>query len=378
MPSRRQIYNKSFRSLVSSVTLFGALIAVLSASLVFLNQFLNISWWIIFLVSVAALALLLGTIWWRGIFISPWSLRLRSLYQKYKYTGLLPLLRLLKSREKKRVEILKGVFRSLLAVVVGASIYLIQSVIFGDPPFTVQGGVLSTTWQVHAVIIGFSFVALTFAWEEIYSNPLNEELTRLFIEDIGSIWTVTFVFTSNLFIGLIAFVHSSAENTGYLPVYVTAVLFASSIYAVATRFLDALDLLFYTDFDEEVKEYAKENLEKEMVNEFSNPNRVLSESVPGFEHISAGVMDFGLERTSILSRDIDKAGTVTDINLKNMRRISQTVEEEPGVSIRRSPSVGTSLAEDTTVLSLDGDVSEEALEEIERQLRRGIRSRREN
>lgn len=276
------------------------------------------------------------------------------------------------------MEILKGVFRSLLAVLVGTSIYLIQSVILGNPPFTVQGGVLSTTWQVHAVIIGFSFVALTFAWEEIYSNPLNDELTRMFVEDIGSIWTVTFVFTSNLFIGLISFVHSSAENAGYLPVYVTAVLFASSIYAVATRFLDALDLLFYTNFDEEIKEYAKEDLEKEMVNEFSNPNRVLSESVPAFKRMSTEVMDFELERTSILSRDIDKAGTVTDINLRNMRRISQTVEEEPDVSIGRSPSVGKSLAEDTTVLSLNGDVSEEALEEIERQLRRGIRSRRVN
>lgn len=378
MPSRRQIYNKSFRSLVSPVTHFGAVIAVLSASLVFLNQFLNISWWIISLAGIAILSVLLGTIWWRGIFISPWSLRLRSLYQKYRHTGLLPLLRLLKSREKKRVEILKGVFRSLLAVLVGTSIYLIQSVILGNPPFTVQGGVLSTTWQVHAVIIGFSFVALTFAWEEIYSNPLNDELTRMFVEDIGSIWTVTFVFTSNLFIGLISFVHSSAENAGYLPVYVTAVLFASSIYAVATRFLDALDLLFYTNFDEEIKEYAKEDLEKEMVNEFSNPNRVLSESVPAFKRMSTEVMDFELERTSILSRDIDKAGTVTDINLRNMRRISQTVEEEPDVSIGRSPSVGKSLAEDTTVLSLNGDVSEEALEEIERQLRRGIRSRRVN
>lgn len=378
MPSWRRIYNKSFRSLVSSVTRFGIFILAIYALLVFLNQFLNVSWWIISLAGVTTLALLLGTIWWRGIFISPWSLRLRSLYQKYRYTGLLPLLRLLKSREKKRLETLKGVFKSLLAAIVGSSIYLIQSVIFGNPPFTVQGGVLSTTWQVHAVIIGFSFVALTFAWEEVYSNPLNDELTRMFIEDIGSIWTVTFVFTANLFIGLIAFVHSSAENAGYLPVYVTAVLFASSIYAAATRFLDALDLLFYTDLDEEVKEYAKEELEKEMVNEFSNPNRVISEVVSSFEYIPAGVRDFGLERTSILSRDIDKSGTVTDINLKNMRRISQTVEKEPGVSIGRSPSVGTSLAEDTTVLSLDGDVSEESLEEIERQLRRGIRSRREN
>ena len=225
---------------------FGAIAIIVSALFVFLNQILDVSWQILTIAATVVILLILGGMWKRGFFLSPWSLQLRSLYQKYSYSGFLPLLRVFKSRERRRVEILKGLFLVAAAVIVGASIYLLHSALLNEFTVKVQSGILGTAWQVHAVIIGFSFVALTFVWEEIYSNSLSDELTRLFVEDIGSIWTVTFVFGSNLLLGVIAFTQSSAENAGLLAVYITAVLFVSSIASVAGRFLDALDLLFYT------------------------------------------------------------------------------------------------------------------------------------
>jgi hypothetical protein len=239
----------------------------------------------------------------------------------------------------------------------------------------VNPGLIATTWQTHAVIIGFSFVALTFVWEEIYSNPLSDELTRLFIEDIGSIWTVTFVFGANLSIGITAFTQSSTQTVDSAAVYVTTVLFVSSILFVAWRFLDALDLLFYTDLDEELKQYAAKDLEREIVSERSTPNEILSKSVTGFDHFSLGLPNFNLDRTVISSKDIDKRGVITDLNLKRMKRIDEIVNEEQTASIEENPTVGRSLAEDTTALSLKGDISDEALQEIEQQLRRGIRTR---
>jgi len=366
------------RSLGTSVTRFGTIAIIVSALFVFLNQILDVSWQILTLAATAVILLILGWMWKRGFFISPSSLQLRSLYQKYSYSGFLPLLRVFKSRERRRVEVLKGLFLVAAAVIVGASIYLLHSALLNEFTLNVQSSILGTAWQVHAVIIGFSFVALTFVWEEIYSNSLSDELTRLFVEDIGSIWTVTFVFGSNLLLGVIAFTQSSAENVGLLPVYITAVLFVSSIASVAGRFLDALDLLFYTDLDEEVKEYAKADLDKELVRESSTPNKVLSQTIHSFEQVSIGMPNFGLEQTVISSRDIEKRGVITDINLKRMENISEVVDQERAASIRKNPTVGMSLAEDTTVLSLEGDIADGTLEEIKQQLRRGLRTRREN
>jgi hypothetical protein len=378
MVSGRQISIMNTRSLATSVIRFGAIGIIVSALFVFLNQVLDVSWQILTLAATAVFLLILGGMRKRGFFLSPWSLQLRALYRKYSYSGFLPLLRVFKSRERRRVEILKGLFLVAAAVIVGASIYLLHSALLNEFTINVQSGILGRAWQVHAVIIGFSFVALTFVWEEIYSNSLSDELTRLFVEDIGSIWTVTFVFGSNLLLGVIAFTQSSTETAGLLAVYITAVLFVSSIASVAGRFLDALDLLFYTDIDEEVKEYAKADLEKDLIRESSTPNKVLSKTIHSFEQVSIGMPNFGLEQTTISSRDLDKTGVITDINLKRMGNVSEIVDQEPAASIRKNPTVGMSLAEDTTVLSLEGDIDDKTVKELTEQLRRGLRTRKEN
>lgn len=378
MASRRQISAMNTRSLGTSVIHFGTLVVIVSVLFIFLNQVLDVSWQILISAVIAVLLVILGWMWKRGFFLSPWSFQLRSLYRKYSYSGFLPLLRVFKSRERRRVEILKGLILVAAAVIVGGSISLLHSTLLNDFTLNIQNSVLGTAWQVHAVIIGFSFVALTFVWEEIYSNSLSDELTRLFVEDIGSIWTVTFVFGSNLLLGVIAFTQSSVQNVGLLPIYMTAVLFVPSIVSVAGRFLDALDLLFYTDLDEEVKDYAKADLEKDLIRESSTPNQVLSETIQNFEQVSIGMPNFGLEQTTISSRDIEKRGIITDINLKRMENLSEIVDQEPATSIRKNPTVGMSLAEDTTVLSLEGDIHDETVEELTEQLRRGLRTRREN
>jgi len=195
------------RSLTASVVGFGIVIVV-SALLIFLNQFLGPSWQTLSIAAAAMLLLVLGVMWKRGIILSPWSLQLKSIYRRYRSTGLIPILQELKSRKRRRVEVLKGVIFVLIALVIGFSIDHLQSYLVPNLQLNVDPGLIATTWQTHAVIIGFSFVALTFVWEEIYSNPLSDELTRLFIEDIGSIWTVTFVFGANLSIGI----HPSLAN----------------------------------------------------------------------------------------------------------------------------------------------------------------------
>lgn len=377
MATRRRTAISSLRSSRSSLIKLIILTGFISALLIALNQVFAVDWQIILIAVASVTILVLSRLWYRGIFISPWSLRLKTLYRKYNHFGIIPLLSVFKSRRRRTVELLKGSSVIAGASFVGIILGLLHSTYQEQIPFdiSVPGSVLGTTWQVHAVIIGFSFVALTFVWEEIHANSLKDELTRLFVEDIGSIWTVTFVFGSNLVIGGIVFTQPSSEPAGYLAIYTTGVLFTASITTVANRFLDALDLLFYTDLDEKVKTFAKQDLEKDIIRTSSTPNQVLAESVPGFNPLSMRLPDFGLDQITVTSRDIDKIGTVTDINLRRMNKISEIVNEETTASIDQNPTVDMTLAEDSTVLTIDGDISEDKLDQIQTHLRRGLKTR---
>jgi len=66
---------------------FGAIAIIVSALFVFLNQILDVSWQILTIAATVVILLILGGMWKRGFFLSPWSLQLRSLYQKYSYSG---------------------------------------------------------------------------------------------------------------------------------------------------------------------------------------------------------------------------------------------------------------------------------------------------
>lgn len=377
MVSRGHLLDKDIRSLIAPMIRFGVVIVIVSALFLILSQYLKIRWQILVSAALILLLLILVEAWRRGIFLSLWSLQLRSLYRRYDSTGLLPLLQEYKSQERRRIEILKGISFVIISIAFGFSIDVLQSSLRLGLQLNVTPSLIATTWQIHAVIIGFSFVALTFVWEEIYSNSLSDELTRLFVEDIGSIWTVTFVFGANFVIGITSLTQSSAETADPVAVYIGAVLFTSSIVFVTWRFLDALDLLFYTDIDEELKQYAARDLERAILNEQSTPNEVLSASISGFEQVSVGLPGFSLERTIISSRDINKRGAITDLNLKRMKNIAEIVEDAQTTSIDQNPTIGLSLAEDTTVLSLKGELSNESLKEIEQQLRHGIKTRGE-
>ncbi|MEY7847932.1 hypothetical protein AB7C87_01850 [Natrarchaeobius sp. A-rgal3] len=356
------------------VVQFTALVLILFAFATSINRAFGVDWEVIFLAYIIIILIVFVGIWRKGFFISPWSLRIRTSYMKYNRFGAISLLNLFKSQRRRQMEFFKGVFYVIVVLVAGILMAFLHSSILEDFPFDISANVLETTWQVHAVIIGFSFVALTFVWEEIYNNSLSDELSRLFVEDIGSIWTVTFVFGANLLIGIITFTHSSDQTAGVLPIYTTAILFTASIATVARRFLDALDLLFYTELNEEVKNFAKEDLEKEIITTSSTPNQVLAESVSGFNQVSVPLGNFNLERTTISSRDLGKKGSITDINLRRMRRISEIVDQEDRASIDQNPTVGRTLAEDSAVLSLKGEISDESREQIEKQLRRGLRT----
>lgn len=375
MTFRRRSIASNLWSLGIFVVLIGAVNLIISALLITLNRIFGITWAVILLVAATITILLSARLWQKGLFLSPWSLQLRTLYRKYSHFGVVPLLSLFKSRRRRLVEFLKGVFVLILVLIIGICLGYLHSSNSEDFPFDISGSILGTTWQVHTVLIGFSFVALTFVWEEIYDNSLSNELSRLFVEDIGSIRTVTFVFGSNLVIGIVVFIHSSAQTVGYLPAYTTAILFIASIANVASRFLEALDLLFYTDLNEDVKYFAKKDLEKEVISTSSTPNKILADSVTGFNQVPVPLTNFGLERITFSSRDIGKKGTITDMNLRKMRMISEIVQQEDRANIDQSPTVDSTLAEDTTVLSIEGEISEESQEQIERCLRRGLRTR---
>jgi len=160
MVSGRQISIRNKRSLATSVIRFGAIAIIVSALFVFLNQILDVSWQILTIAATVVILLILGDVETRLLPISLVTATEVAL-PEIQLLRVLPLLRVFKSRERRRVEILKGLFLVAAAVIVGASIYLLHSALLNEFTVKVQSGILGTAWQVHAVIIGFSFVALT-------------------------------------------------------------------------------------------------------------------------------------------------------------------------------------------------------------------------
>jgi len=86
MVSGRQISIRNKRSLATSVIRFGAIAIIVSALFVFLNQILDVSWQILTIAATVVILLILGGMWKRGFFLSPWSLQLRSLFTRNTVT----------------------------------------------------------------------------------------------------------------------------------------------------------------------------------------------------------------------------------------------------------------------------------------------------
>jgi len=98
MVSGRQISIRNKRSLATSVIRFGAIAIIVSALFVFLNQILDVSWRILTIAATVVILLILGGMWKQRLLPISWSLQLRSLYQKYSYSGFYRFLEFFKSR----------------------------------------------------------------------------------------------------------------------------------------------------------------------------------------------------------------------------------------------------------------------------------------
>ncbi|WP_144049499.1 hypothetical protein [Halorubrum salipaludis] len=118
---------------------------------------------------------------------------------------------------------------------------------------------LSTLWAVHATIIGFGLVALSFAWNQIQDLPTDPGIIAEVAHRLRSIEIISFLLFSNLIIGAAVL----RLGDGSVPPEIgfpAGILFFASLVFILERFWHVLDLLLHNTLDDNVEKYARDHL----------------------------------------------------------------------------------------------------------------------
>lgn len=118
---------------------------------------------------------------------------------------------------------------------------------------------LSVLWGVHATIIGFGLVALSFAWNQIQDLPTDPGIIADIAHRLRSIEIISFLLTSNLMIGAVVLRLGGSSVPPQLG-FPAGMLFFASLIFILERFWHVLDLLLHNSLDDTVEGYARDHL----------------------------------------------------------------------------------------------------------------------
>ena len=118
---------------------------------------------------------------------------------------------------------------------------------------------LGTLWGVHATIIGFGLVGLSFAWNQIQSLPTDPGIIAEIAHRLRSIEVISFLLVSNLTIGA-AVLRLGNEVVPPQIGFAAGILFIASLVFILERFWHVLDLLLHNNLDDNVEKYARDHL----------------------------------------------------------------------------------------------------------------------
>jgi len=125
--------------------------------------------------------------------------------------------------------------------------------------FNFKRGELTTLWGVHATIIAFGLVALSFAWNSIQDIPTDPDIIAEIAHRLRSIEIISFLLTSNLLIGIVVLRLDGEIVSAKLGTPVS-ILFFIGFISILHRFWHVLDLLLHNSIDETVEGYARDHL----------------------------------------------------------------------------------------------------------------------
>lgn len=173
------------------------------------------------------------------------------------------ILRLYKGIYSRWVGLFIGILSTLILAIIG---FVIGPWIGGPvwnflqlPSFDFKHSELTVLWGVHATIIAFSLVGLSFGWNSIRDLQTDTDIIAEIAQRLRSIETISFLLSSNLLIG-IAILRLADTSIPYRLSVPVGLLFIFSLILTLHRFWLVLDLLLYDSLDNKIITLARNHL----------------------------------------------------------------------------------------------------------------------
>jgi len=322
-----------------------------------------------FLILVILLPFLL---WRRGIFVRYSSLRLTTTWTRIKQDPFYELSEIFRQEYDRRVSILAGV---VIALAVGILGYIFGRRSGGWHLIVLQSAEIRSLWVVHATIVTLGLIGLTFAWESIQNLETTPDILAEITTQLYSLEIITFLLVSNALISL-GVLATSGDLVDPAFGYMAILVLLSSLAILGWSYWRVFNLILFNTLDSKVNELATQELARMKRRDDTDPNDILLEEVPEFKsrsEIFHASLKFYSENdyTDINSEDIDKQGRISDIDLRKFKKILQTADDS---EILKNPLLGDTLTEDSVILRVEGDLTDEKQQEIAKHLRKGIRT----
>lgn len=145
--------------------------------------------------------------------------------------------------------------------VLGPAVNWFINLFFSEPLFTFSLANLTTLWRVHATVITLSLIGLSFAWESIRSLVTTKEIIQEIGDRLQSSETIAFLLFSNLMIGFAVLLAPNGAISAFIGGSVS-VVFVASFLVTVNRFRAVLDYSLYNTIDDNVRQFAREELER--------------------------------------------------------------------------------------------------------------------
>jgi hypothetical protein len=325
----------------------------------------------------------------RGIFLSYYSVFLRAnipLFYKHPEVYILPKIAWIPSG--KRLEnFYSNAFRLILAGIL--SIVVIGGVWFefADELNVLLSGyfqIISTAWQIHATITGFSFVALLFYWESLSVDITVPEAIGYLSENNGVLATVYTLLISNGALGVAA-IWSQIWKAKQSPTTPPQVVLGDLIIASFSFGVFMLSLAVLVGFYESLfQTLFKKGIEKSVLESFTaEMNELGSEDPkPEYENILAQIsaveypkyhMSPNWQGTNVTADDLSiSEKVITDVHIGRLRTaLDELSFDEESIELRIKP--GKDMNSETRLVQFENQYPETELEKFKESLLSAIK-----
>ena len=178
--------------------------------------------------------------------------------------------------------------------------------------FDTRWTVIGTVWQVHATIIGLSFVVIVFLLEVVARSSLVEGVLKRFLRSSFILPVLLFSLTGSLSIG--ALYLYPALRVWISPNHASA-FFILTTLGILFVYYKIVNLILTDPTEEQPYDILRKNITADVsrVAQIQRYDEVLADELPEDAEIEAWPTPAGTNATAVTAEDLGLNGTVVDI-----------------------------------------------------------------